>query len=234
MRLEAILKRKKEIRALLEDTEQRNLDLDALEKELGELEQEEAEIRRRMEILEKVPQGTKDVEKPKQEEREAVDIYDSVEYRNAFMHYVVKGTPIPQEYRANQNTLTTDIGAVIPPTTMNKIIEKMESVGMVLPLVTNTSFKSGLAIPTSNVVPVATWVNEGQGSDRQKQAPVGNVTFSHFKLQCRVSVSLETSVMALSAFESMLTANIAKAMVKSIETAIINGTGTGQNRCESL
>ena len=228
MGLEAILKRKKEIRALLEDTEQRNLDLDALEKELGELEQEETEIRRRMEILEKVPQGTKDVEKPKQEEREAGDIYDSVEYRNAFMNYVVKGTPIPQEYRANQNTLTTDIGAVIPPTTMNKIIEKMESVGMVLPLVTNTSFKSGLAIPTSNVVPVATWVNEGQGSDRQKQAPVGNVTFSHFKLQCRVSVSLETSVMALSAFESMLTANIAKAIVKAIETAIINGTGTGQ------
>ena len=58
MGLEAILKRKKEIRALLEDTEQRNLDLDALEKELGELEQEEAEIRRRMEILEKVPQAT--------------------------------------------------------------------------------------------------------------------------------------------------------------------------------
>ena len=69
MGLEAILKRKKEIRALLEDTEQRNLDLDALEKELGELEQEEAEIRRRMEILEKVPQGTKDVEKPKQEDK---------------------------------------------------------------------------------------------------------------------------------------------------------------------
>ena len=229
MGLEAILKRKKEIRALLEDTEQRNLDLDALEKELGELEQEEAEIRRRMEILEKVPQATKEVEKPHaQEQREAVDIYDTVEYRQAFMNYVVNGTKIPQEYRANQNTLTTDIGAVIPPTTMNKIIEKMESVGMVLPLVTNTSFKSGLAIPTSNVVPVATWVNEGQGSDRQKQAPVGNVTFSHFKLQCRVSVSLETSVMALSAFESMLTANIAKAMVKSIETAIINGTGTGQ------
>lgn len=229
MGLEAILKRKKEIRALLEDTEQRNLDLDALEKELGELEQEETEIRRRMEILEKVQQATKEVEKPHaQEQREAVDIYDTVEYRQAFMNYVVNGTKIPQEYRANQNTLTTDIGAVIPPTTMNKIIEKMESVGMVLPLVTNTSFKSGLAIPTSNVVPVATWVNEGQGSDRQKQAPVGNVTFSHFKLQCRVSVSLETSVMALSAFESMLTANIAKAMVKSIETAIINGTGTGQ------
>ena len=82
MGLEAILKRKKEIRALLEDTEQRNLDLDALEKELGELEQEEAEIRRRMEILEKVPQATKEVEKPHaQEQREAVVIYDRVEYR---------------------------------------------------------------------------------------------------------------------------------------------------------
>ena len=227
-RLGEILQRKKDIRALLEDTEQRNLDLDALEKELGEWEKEETEIRRRMEILEKVPQGTKEVEKPKQEEREAVDIYDSVEYRNAFMHYVIKGTPIPQEYRANQNTLTTDIGAVIPPTTMNKIIQKMESAGMVLPLVTNTNFKPGMSIPLSNVVPVATWVNEGQGSDRQKQAPVGNVVFGHFKLQCRVSTSLETSVMALSAFESMLTANIAKAMVKAVEMAIINGTGTGQ------
>ena len=59
-RLGEILQRKKDIRALLEDTEQRNLDLDALEKELGELEKEETEIRRRMEILEKVPQGTKE------------------------------------------------------------------------------------------------------------------------------------------------------------------------------
>ena len=95
----------------------------------------------------------------------------------------MNNTPIPAELRQNENTLTTDIGAVIPPTVLNKIVQKMESVGMVLPLVTNTNFKSGLAIPTNNVMPVATWVAEGKGSERQK-ATLGNIQFGHFKLQC--------------------------------------------------
>ena len=36
---------------------------------------------------------------------------------------------------------------------------------------------------------------------------------------------LETSVMALSAFENMISNNVSKAMVKAIENAIINGNG---------
>ena len=100
------------------------------------------------------------------------------------MQYVMNNTPIPAELRQNENTLTTDIGAVIPPTVLNKIVQKMESVGMVLPLVTNTNFKSGLAIPTSNVMPVATWVAEGTGSDRQKQQLVtSNLVTSNYNAE---------------------------------------------------
>lgn len=226
-RLEQIKQRREELRTLLEDKTQVNLNLDEIETELRALEVEETELERRTAILNNVPAATP-VPAPVAEQRaQGADVYDTVEYRNAFMQYVMNNTPIPTELRANENTLTTDIGPVIPPTVLNKIVQKMESVGMVLPLVTNTNFKSGLAIPTNNVMSVATWVSEGKGSDRQK-ATIGYVQFGHFKLQCRVSISLETSVMALSAFENMISNNVSKAMVKAIEDAIINGTGSGQ------
>lgn len=226
-RLEQIRQRRAELRAMLEDTTQLNLNLDEIETELRALEAEETELERRTAILNTVTAATTVYATVAEQRTQGAEVFDSMEYRNAFMQYVMNNTPIPAELRQNENTLTTDIGAVIPPTVLNKIVQKMESVGMVLPLVTNTNFKSGLAIPTSNVMPVATWVSEGTGSDRQK-ATTGNIQFGHFKLQCRVSISLETSVMALSAFENMISNNVSKAMVKAIENAIINGTGNGQ------
>ena len=156
------------------------------------------------------------------------DIYNSIEYRKAFMNHVIKGSPIPEKFmNADQNTKTTDVGSVIPTTVMEKIVEKLESTGMILPLVTRTSYQGGLAIPTSSVKPVATWVAEGEGSEKQKKT-TGQVVFSYYKLRCAVSVSFETSVVTLGVFENTLINNIAEAMVKTLEQAIISGTGVGQ------
>ncbi|WP_373845555.1 phage major capsid protein, partial [Clostridium sp.] len=110
-----------------------------------------------------------------------IDIYDSVEYRKAFMNNVVKGTPIPEKFQnVDQNTTTSDVGSVIPTTVLEKIVEKLEATGMILPLVTRTSYKGGLAIPTSSVKPVATWVAEGAGSEKQKKT-TGQIVFSYYK-----------------------------------------------------
>lgn len=156
------------------------------------------------------------------------DLYNSIEYRKAFMNHVIKGSPIPEKFmNADQNTKTTDVGSVIPTTVMEKIVEKLESTGMILPLVTRTSYKGGLAIPTSSVKPVATWVAEGQGSDKQKKT-TGQIVFSYYKLRCAVSVSFETSVVTLGVFETTLINNIAEAMTKALEQAIITGSGVGQ------
>ena len=150
-----------------------------------------------------------------------------VKYRSAFMEYVLRGTPIPAELRADANTLTGDVGSVIPTHLVNQIIEKFDSVGMILPLITKTSYKAGVEIPTSSVKPVATWVSEGAGSDRQKKA-TGKITFSYFKLRCEISMSMEVGTMALSSFEAKFVENVAKAMVYAVENAVINGTGSGQ------
>ena len=152
---------------------------------------------------------------------------DSAEYRKAFQSFVTRGTPIPTELRADENTLTTDISTAIPTVLYNKIVEKIESTGMILPLVTRTAYASGVAIPTSNVKPVATWVLEGASSDRQKKT-TGSISFSHFKLRCEISMSAEASAMAISAFETAFVRQVVEAMTKAIEISILTGNGTSQ------
>lgn len=149
----------------------------------------------------------------------------NMEYRNAFMEYVLRGTPIPAELR--DNTLTSDVATVIPTELVNKIIEKFDNVGMIMPLISKTSYKAGVVIPVSTVKPVATWVAEGAGSDRQKKT-TGSVVFTYHKLRCEISMSMEVGTMALSAFEAKFVENVAKAMVYAVENAVINGNGEGQ------
>lgn len=159
--------------------------------------------------------------------REAAASETNLAYRSAFMEYVLRNTAIPTELRTDANTLTGDVGAAIPTELVNKIIEKMDNVGMILPLISKTSYAAGVTIPTSTVKPVATWVAEGAGSDRQKKS-TGSVVFTYHKLRCEISMSMEVGTMALSAFEAKFVENVAKAMVYAIENAVINGTGSGQ------
>ncbi len=156
------------------------------------------------------------------------DIYDSMEYRKAFMNHVIKGDKIPTEFlNSSEVTKTTDIGVVIPNVVLNKILEKMESHGMILPLVTRTSYKGGVTIPTSNVKPKASWVSEGEGSPTQKKT-TGSITFAYHKLRCAIAVSLETDTMAMSAFEAAFVNSVSEAMVIALEEAIVNGDGNGK------
>lgn len=166
---------------------------------------------------------------PGNQAQEETDKFATMQYRRAFMDYVVRGTAIPVEMRANATSKTTDVGAVIPTTVLNQIVEKLESTGMILALVTRTAYKGGVGIPVSTVKPVAVWVNEGAGSDKQKHGVTkdGMITFAYHKLRCAVAVSLEVDNMAMSAFETMLINNIVEAMTKALEQAIISGSGEG-------
>lgn len=160
---------------------------------------------------------------------EPSDDFGSLEYRKAFMNYVVQRTPIPDNFSnafQNVTTSTGDVSPVIPTTVLNRIVEKMENIGTVLNLVTRTNYKGGLTIPTSNIKPTATWVNEGAGVTVQKSGVNGTITFTYHKLKVAVSMTLEVSVMSLSAFETKFVNDVSYAMVKALEQAIIDGSGT--------
>ena len=174
--------------------------------------------------------GANGAGEPGNGENQNGDKYGSMAYRKAFMQYVCRGTAIPAEYRSDAISTTTDVGATIPTTVLNQIVEKLENTGMILALVTRTAYKGGVSIPVSTVKPTATWVNEGAGSDKQKKdiAKDGMITFAYHKLRCAVAVSLEVDTMAISAFETLLINNIVEAMTKALEQSIIDGNGTGK------
>lgn len=156
------------------------------------------------------------------------ELLNSTEYRTAFMRNVLAGEAIPERFRnSDANTKTSDVSAVIPTTIMQRIVEKLESNGEILSLVTKTSYRGGITIPTSSAKPVASWVTEGSGSDKQKKS-TGSITFSYHKLRCAVSISLEVDVVSLDFFEKAFVNQVSEAMIAALETAIISGTGSGQ------
>src|SRR5690606_9499301 len=167
-RLQEIEARKAEIRNLLENDEK--ADLDALEKELKGLANEGKKLRRRLDVAASLEAGAAPEVRvidstPAQKavvEPRAVDRYATMEYRRAFMDYVTRGVKSEHlEFRADETTLPSDIGAVIPTTILNRIVEKMEEVGRIWSRVTKTSIQGGLEIPVSTAKPTAVWLAAG-------------------------------------------------------------------------
>ena len=230
MTIEEIKKRLQEIVDALED-ENTEADTEALEEESRNL---TAELKRlegleaRKSIAQKINDGALSINNvtPVKEERDEGNVYSTMEYRKAFMKYVLSGEK-SAELRADATTKTTDIGSVIPTTIMNKIYEKIENFGKIYSKITKTNFKGGLAIPTSSLKPTASWVAEGSTSDKQKK-PTGSVVFAYYKLQCKVAITLEAGTVSLEIFEDTVAKNITEAMVKALEIAVFQGTGVKQ------
>lgn len=168
---------------------------------------------------------------PIPEQRNA-DSFDSNEYRTAFMQFCQNGTALPQNFRSliakrtNQVTNTGDVGAVIPTTITNEIIKKLESFGNIYAKVTKTNIQGGVAIPILSLKPVATWIGETTASDSQKLSANDKLTFSYFGLECKIAQSLLANVVTLESFQSLFVPLATAAIIKALEIAIFNGSGT--------
>lgn len=238
-KLLALLKAKNERKTAITTQANASNDVEELRKLNKELDGVNEEIRKVQEMVDELPDETAPLDPDQrtaavngqlpgvvvsnaasQEQRKTPDA-EEMEYRKAFQQFVTRGTPIAPELRVDANTLTTDIASAIPTVLVNRIVEKLDSTGMILPLITRTAFASGVAIPNSSVKPVATWVLEGATSDKQKKT-TGTITFSKFKLRCEISMSMEASTMAIAAFENAFTNQVVEAMVKQIEGTIIS------------
>ena len=235
-RLLALLKTKNERKAEIVKLAEKADKVEDLRKLNQELDEVNEEIRNLQEMVDELPEEDNAdertavvnsqvpgvVQASAQEQRKSVD-EEEMEYRKAFQQFVTKGTAIPAELRDDAITATTDLTTAIPSVLVNQIVEKLESTGMILPLVTKTSFPAGMSIPTSSVKPIASWVAEGAGSDKQKKEVKTAITFTHYKLRCEIAMTQEASVMAISAFEAAFVRQVTEAMIKAQEDAIING-----------
>ena len=173
----------------------------------------------------------------KVEKRGNEDITDSVEYRKAFKNYIATGRK--DEIRAVTKTTDTNISTVIPQNLANKILERMEQLGVILNLVTKTSYPVGMSYPVDGLKPTATWVGrntetlsnsdsgEGKGSTPQGKTLGALITFAHYKLRCEIRMTEEVSTMTLPMFEALFVKQVSEAMVRAQEFAVVEGDGYG-------
>jgi HK97 family phage major capsid protein len=164
------------------------------------------------------------------------DAHSSMEYRNAFKQFIADGGREELRAAAGNTTAADNVGSAIPTNLLNQIIEKIETVGTIYKLVTHTAFPVGQTIPREATKPVATWVGvsgtpksgEGLGSTVVKGATLDTaIVFANFKLRCEVAMTEEVAQMTLPAFEALFVKNVSIAMLRAIEFAIVEGTGSG-------
>lgn len=156
------------------------------------------------------------------------DPYDTVEYRKAFMEHVCRNVPIPAELRADAATATGDVGAVIPTTILKEIIQKLESYGNVYAMVRKLNIQGGVAIPISDLKPVANWIGEETSSEDQKLTAKNSITFSYYGIECKIAQTLLANVVTLDAFQQLFVPLATEAIVKGIEIAIFTGDGANK------
>ena len=230
-RLKEIAARKAEIRSAL-DNKDSKINLEETRKELEAIAAEEKEIRAKQELANQINNngaGSTVVVKPEGEKRNMPKKLglDSAEYRQAFMEFAKTGQ-MADEFRSV--SLTSGNSAVIPPTVLNKIIEKVESYGNILPLVSYMNYPAGVSVPTSELTAPAVFTTDAalaSGGVSVDGKTTGSVTFAAYPLVKAIGLSFMAQVQTLSAFEANIADNVSKAMAKGLEQAIISGSGTG-------
>lgn len=227
-----------------------NAELDSIETELRKIDLQIAETRRQIDSMQAgdPAERSEDGEPDRRSfvplatyrnggttnEEGTEDIFGSMEYRKAFRNYIVSGTPLPEKFRQTEQrddalTVVGDVGAVIPTTIMNKVIQDLTIEGKILSRVTQTSVQGGVAYPISEILPEAHWLeSEEVVSDEQKVKMSAKLTFGYHVLEAKVGVGLLSATVTLPIFETTMVVQLKKAMIKAIETAIISGTGSGQ------
>lgn len=152
----------------------------------------------------------------------------SEEYRQAFMDYVLDGTPIPAEFRNGEVTSTKDTGAAIPITVMNEVINTVRKrYGNLYSKVKKTSVAGGVEYPVGALEASFKWINESTVSPRQKAGELGSVIFKYNVGEIRIARTFLENLLTLSAFEAKITEVIAIAYLQAMDFGIINGSGQG-------
>lgn len=162
---------------------------------------------------------------------DSTDPYDTDDYKSAFMNFVCRATPMPEQYRMkneDQYAKAEDVGAVIPTTTMHEIIRKMESYGSVYSSVRHLNVPGGVEFPVTDFMPEAKWIDEDEPSEDQKPTADEKVSYRYYGLECKISQSILASVVTYAEFQRLFVPLAVAAIIKKLEIGIFNGTGVGQ------
>lgn len=226
-RLMEIKKRKAELMAELRTLS--GEDLDKAITEVDTLTKEEDDLNKRIKDAEDVEKRGRALVTPVKEEKPAEKReagIDSEEYRSAYLKNL-QGKELTSEERATLTTAANSVGAVVPTITLNKIIEKLEQAGVVLPLVTRLAIPSNVTIPVEDTTNDVSWVAEGTESTPSADK-IGKISLAAHELIKTIEITAHVEAMSIDAFEGFIVAQLSKKAKIAIDNAIVNGDGSNK------
>jgi len=227
-RLNEIKTRKTEIRSMLESDA--NVDLDALTKELKELDAEQAELEKRQEIAKGIALGDIDANEVQNPLNRSADTLDADAeaklYRSAWLKSLM-GKPLTANEQRAYSTAANSALPAIPETTANQIIKKMYEVAPILQRCkifhVPGNFKFAVEGTNSDAA-----LHTENGSITAASDSLGSVSLTGYEIVKLVKASRATVNMTINAFESYVVEIIAESVARKIENYIFVGTGSSQ------
>ena len=225
-RMQEINARKAELRSMLEGSGE--VDLDAIEKELRDLDTEFKELEKRKATIDGINAGTiPAVEIPNPVTARAADTFDQdKEYRSAWLKTLQGKALTENEQRAYSAAANSALPA-IPESTANEIIKKMYEVAPILQRCkifhVPGNFKFAVEGTNSDAA-----LHTENGSITAASDSLGSVSLTGYEIVKLVKASRATVNMTINAFESYIVEIIAEAIARKIENYIFAGTGSNQ------
>lgn len=225
-RMNEIRARKAELRRTLEtDTK---ADLDAITKELRDLDEEFTNLEKRKSTIEGINLGTvptAPIENPVANRSEST--YDEAkEYRSAWLKTLM-GKPLTETEQRAYSTAANSALPAIPESTAGEIIKKMYEVAPILQKCkifhVPGNFKFAVEGANSDAA-----LHAENSSITAASDSLGSVSLTGYEIVKLVKASRATANMTINAFESYIVEIIAEAIARKIENYIFVGTGSNQ------
>lgn len=225
-RMQEINARKAELRSMLEGSGE--VDLDAIEKELRDLDTEFKGLEKRKATIDGINAGAiPAVEIPNPVTARAADTFDQdKEYRSAWLK-TLQGKALTENEQRAYSTAANSALPAIPESTANEIIKKMYEVAPILQRCkifhVPGNFKFAVEGTNSDAA-----LHTENASITAASDSLGSVSLTGYEIVKLVKASRATVNMTINAFESYIVEIIAEAIARKIENYIFAGTGSNQ------
>ena len=225
-RMQEINARKAELRSMLEGSGE--VDLDAIEKELRDLDTEFKGLEKRKATIDGINAGTiPAVEIPNPVTARSADTFDQdKEYRSAWLK-TLQGKALTENEQRAYSTAANSALPAIPESTANEIIKKMYEVAPILQRckIFHVPGNFKFAVEGANADAA---IHQENAAITVAADNLGSVSLTGYEIVKLVKASRATVNMTIAAFESYIVEIIAEAIARKIENFIFVGTGSNQ------
>lgn len=225
-RMQEINARKAELRAMLQGTDEVNLD--EIEKELRELNDEFSQLEKRKATADGINAGVipaTEITNPVAARSESDDGGEK-EYRTAWLRNI-RGLELSEAETRALTTATGSVGAAVPTITQNKIIEKVKQYCPLLDKIDLLRVPGGVKVPAEGTTTDAKTHAEGEVITADDDKLV-DVVLAGYEVTKLVTISKSVEKMSIDAFENWLVNKISRKVAEQIGKLIIFGSGNSE------